>query len=182
MARYAKYMKDLVSNKPNIKNEESIRLNARCSVVLQNQLPPKEKDLKSFTLPCSIGRLTVRNALTDLGASISIMPFSMFKRLGLGKLKPINMIVEMADRTTQVPKGIIENLLVKIDKFIFSIDFVILDMVEDLPLLATALAKIDVFRKQISLEVGNEKLLFKMEDNLKETVISIEFICAIKDM
>ncbi|GJZ02635.1 serine--tRNA ligase-like protein [Tanacetum coccineum] len=109
------------------------------------------------------GNLTVRNALADLGASVSIMPLSIFKQLGLGKLKPLNMTVEMADRTKSIPKGIVENLLVKIDKFIFSVDFVILDTVKDFrmpiilerSLLATAHAETDVFRKLISLELGS---------------------------
>ncbi|GJX06152.1 serine--tRNA ligase-like protein [Tanacetum coccineum] len=128
--------------------------------VKEIKLPPKEKDPKIFILPYSIGNLTVRNALTDLGASISTMPLSMYKSLCLGKPKPVNMIVEMSDRTKSIPKGIVENLMVKIDKFRFLVDFVILDMVEDFrmpiilgrPLLATTHAEIDVFRKLISLE------------------------------
>nr|GEV77960.1 reverse transcriptase domain-containing protein [Tanacetum cinerariifolium] len=87
--------------------------------------------------------------IKNLGASINIMTFSMYKRLGIGKLEPINMIIEIADNTKCTPKGIVENLLIKIDKFIFHVDFVILDMVEDIrmpiiigrPLLATAHAK-----------------------------------------
>ncbi|GJS68573.1 zinc knuckle CX2CX4HX4C containing protein [Tanacetum coccineum] len=100
----------------------------------------------------------------------------------LWKLKPVSMTVEMADRTKSIPKGIVENLLVKNDKFIFPIDFVILDMVEDVrmtiilgrPLLATANAKIDIFRKLISLELGNEKVVFKIEYNFNETLTPIE--------
>ncbi|GKD78601.1 RNA-directed DNA polymerase, eukaryota, reverse transcriptase zinc-binding domain protein [Tanacetum coccineum] len=116
--------------------------------------------------------LDFNNALADLGASISIIPFSMFKRLGIGKLKPISMVIEMADNTTCTPKGIIKNLLIKIDKFISQL-IVILDIIEDFrmpiilgrPLLATAHAKIDIFTKTISLEVGNEKVIFKMKSN-----------------
>ncbi|GJZ52478.1 hypothetical protein Tco_0606993 [Tanacetum coccineum] len=96
-----------------------------------NELPPKEKDSGSFFLPCIIGNMAVSNALADLGASISIMPFSLFKRLGLGKPKPIRMLIEMADKSMQSPKGIIKNILVKIDRFISPVDFVILDIVED---------------------------------------------------
>ncbi|GKC96627.1 zinc knuckle CX2CX4HX4C containing protein, partial [Tanacetum coccineum] len=148
---------------------------------------PLIKEIKKTT---EYANLTLRNALADLGASVSIKPFSMFKRLVLGKLKPVNMIVEMADRTTQVSKGIIENLLIKIDNFIFPVNFVILDMVEDFrmslvlgrPLLATTHMEIDVFRKHISLEVGNEKLLFEMEDNINETTIPIESVCVVKDV
>ncbi|GJS39835.1 retrovirus-related pol polyprotein from transposon TNT 1-94 [Tanacetum coccineum] len=126
------------------------------------KLPPKETDPGSFVLPCIIGNTMVSNALADLGASISVMPFSMFKRLGLGNPRPINMVIEMVDRSMQSPKGIVENVLAKIHKFIFSVDFVILDIVDDnkvpiipgRPMLATAHARIDVFRGKISLEIG----------------------------
>ncbi|GJS20919.1 zinc knuckle CX2CX4HX4C containing protein [Tanacetum coccineum] len=125
------------------------------------ELPPKEEDPGSFILPCSIGRLDFNNALADLGASISIMPLSMYKRLGMGKLELINMVIEMADNTKSIPKGIVKNLLIKINKFILPVDFVILDMIEDFrmpiilgrPLLATVHAKVDIFRKTISLEL-----------------------------
>ncbi|GJX04494.1 putative reverse transcriptase, RNA-dependent DNA polymerase [Tanacetum coccineum] len=98
---------------------------------------------------------TMSNALANLGASISVMPFSLFKRLELGNPKPINMVIEMADRSMQSLKGMIDNVLVKISKFVFLVDFVILDIVEDdkvliilgRPMLATAHARIDVFGK-----------------------------------
>ncbi|GJW41165.1 hypothetical protein Tco_0067010 [Tanacetum coccineum] len=175
---YAKHMKDLVANKPRTEEDKEIRMNPRCSAPLQNQLPPKEQDPRSFILPCSIGRLYFNNALADLGASIGVMPLSMYKRLGIGKLKPNNMVIEMADNTKCTPKGIVENLLIKIDKFFFPIDFVILDMVEDFrmpiilgrTLLATAHAKVDIFRKSISLEVGNEKVIFKMRSSFTNTL------------
>ncbi|GKB44296.1 hypothetical protein Tco_0889238 [Tanacetum coccineum] len=83
--KYPKFMKDLVANKPLTMENERIRINRRCSALLINQLPPKEKDPRSFILPCSIGRLDFNNALADLGASINIMPFSMYKRLGTYK-------------------------------------------------------------------------------------------------
>ncbi|GKD04862.1 retrovirus-related pol polyprotein from transposon TNT 1-94 [Tanacetum coccineum] len=128
--------------------ESTVRFNARCSAVLQNQLPAKEKDLGSFILPCLIGSLNASDALDDLGASIRVMPFFMFKRLGLVNLKPVNMLIEMEDKSMQASKGIVEDVLVKIDKFIFLVDFVILDKVEDdkvtiilgQSMLATALA------------------------------------------
>ncbi|GKE93358.1 retrovirus-related pol polyprotein from transposon TNT 1-94 [Tanacetum coccineum] len=139
-----------------------VKLNDRCSTVLQNKLPPKEKDLGSFILLCIIGNTTVSNALADLGASISVMSFSMFKRLGLGTPKPISIMIEMADMSMQSPKGIVKNDLVKIDKFIFPMNFVILDIMEDnnvpiilrRPVLATAHARIDVFGRKVSLEIG----------------------------
>ncbi|GKC40359.1 serine--tRNA ligase-like protein [Tanacetum coccineum] len=152
-------------------------------------LPPKEKDPGCFIHPCSIGNLIVRNALADLGESASIMPLSMFKRLGIGKLKPINTTLEMADRTKSIPKGIVENLLVKIDKFIFPVNFVILDMVEDYRMLiilgrpptAMTHAEVDVFGKFITLEVGNEKVVIKIEDNFNETFTPIKLVCGIRN-
>nr|GEV96123.1 hypothetical protein [Tanacetum cinerariifolium] len=114
--------------------------------------------------------------VNHLGASISIMPFYMYKRLGLGKLEPINMIIETTDNTKCAPRGIVENLLVKIEKFIFPVDFVILDMVEDFrmpiilgrPLLATAHAQVDIFRKSISLEESYEEIVYRMTKGVKE--------------
>ncbi|GJX19356.1 zinc finger, CCHC-type containing protein [Tanacetum coccineum] len=108
---YAKHMKKLVVNKPRTQEDKEIRMNPRCSALLQNQKPPKEQDPGSFILPCSIGRLNFNNALADLGASMSIMPLSMFKHLGMGKLEPINMVIEQAGNTKCTPKGIVENLL-----------------------------------------------------------------------
>ncbi|GJX28994.1 hypothetical protein Tco_0237073 [Tanacetum coccineum] len=103
---YPKYMKDLVANKQSTEEDDEVRMNPRCSALLQNLLPPKENDPGSFILCCSIEKLDFNNALADLGASISIMPFSMFKRLGIGKLEPINMVIEMADNTKCIPKWI----------------------------------------------------------------------------
>ncbi|GKC24701.1 zinc knuckle CX2CX4HX4C containing protein [Tanacetum coccineum] len=164
-----------------------VKLNARCSPVLQNELPPKEKDPGSFVLPCIIGNTTVSNALADLGASISIMPFSMFKRLGLENPRPINMVIEMADRSMQSPKGIVENVLVKIHKFIFPVDFVTLDIVEDnkvpiilgRPMLATAHARIDVFGGKILLEVGKEQVIFNANEGA--TPVTVLPVYAIRD-
>ncbi|GJV32865.1 hypothetical protein Tco_1393265 [Tanacetum coccineum] len=168
---YPKFMKDLVANKPLIMENEDIGINRRCSALLLNQLPSKDKDPGSFILPCSIGRLDFNNALADLGAS-SIMPFSIYKHLGIGKLETIKMNIELADNSKCIPKGFVRDLLIKIDKFILPIDFIILDVLEDFrmpiilgrPMLTTVHAKIDVFKRSISLEVGNKKDIFKLRN------------------
>nr|GEY15185.1 hypothetical protein [Tanacetum cinerariifolium] len=106
--------------------------------------------------------------------------FSLFKRLGHGNLKPINMVIEMADRFMQSPKGIIENVLVKINKFIFPIGFIILDIIKDdkvpiilgRPMLVTAYARIDVSGKKISLEVRTEHITFNINERESPAVIS----------
>ncbi|GJR74404.1 hypothetical protein Tco_0086769 [Tanacetum coccineum] len=99
---------------------------------INNIIPQKEKDPWSFTLPCFINNTCFNNALVDLGASISVMPLSTYLNLGLGELAHTRLIVELADRTVKYPKGIAENVLVGIGKFTFLVDFIILDMPEDI--------------------------------------------------
>ncbi|GJT51704.1 putative nucleotidyltransferase, ribonuclease H [Tanacetum coccineum] len=153
----------------------TVTMNERCSVVLLNKLPSKEKDPKSFTIPCDIGNLHIDNALLDLGASISLMPYTMYEKLGLGEPKPTRMSLELADRSIQYPRGIAKNILIKVDKFILPIDFVILDMREDSripiilgrPFLAIARAMIDVFNKKITLRVGDDEVTFDIDQSIK---------------
>ncbi|GKD29378.1 zinc finger, CCHC-type containing protein, partial [Tanacetum coccineum] len=141
------------------------------TTLLDNSLPPKEKDPGSFTLPCYINNVYFNKALVDLGASVSVMPFSTYTNLGLGELAPTKLIAELANRTVKCPKGIAKNVLVGIDKFVFPLDFIVLDMPKDIntplilrrPFLSTAHAKIDVFKRKITLRVGNDKAVFKSE-------------------
>ncbi|GKC43624.1 hypothetical protein Tco_1061346 [Tanacetum coccineum] len=168
-------MKDLLSKKRKKSEASKITLNEQCSAVILNKVPPKEKDLGGFTIPCMIGQSGITKALADLGASISLMPYSMLLRLNLSDLKPTRMCIELTNKTTQFPKRIAENVVVKIDKFIFPVDFVILDMEEDhripiilgRPFLATAHAMIDVFNKKISFEVGDETITFDLEKSMR---------------
>ncbi|GJU63356.1 mitochondrial proton/calcium exchanger protein-like protein isoform X1 [Tanacetum coccineum] len=98
---------------------------------IDNSIPRKEKDPGSFTLPCYINNVCFENALADLGDNVSVMPLSTYLNIGLGELAHTKLIVELADKTVKHLKGIAENVLVGIDKFIFPIDFIILDMLED---------------------------------------------------
>ncbi|GJU80076.1 putative reverse transcriptase domain-containing protein [Tanacetum coccineum] len=132
-------------------------------------------DPGGFIIPCIIGQSGITKALANLGASISLMPYSMFLRVNLGDLKPTRMCIELANKTTQFPNGIAENVVVKIDKFVFPVDFVILDMEEDhripiilgRPFFATAHAMIDVYNKKISFEVGDEIITFDLEKSMR---------------
>ncbi|GJV84284.1 retrovirus-related pol polyprotein from transposon TNT 1-94 [Tanacetum coccineum] len=131
-------------------------------------IPQKEKDLGSFTLPCFINNICFNNALVDLGASVSVIPLSTYLNLGLGELAHTKLTVELADRTVKYPKGIAKNVLVGIGKFTFPKYFIILDMPEGIkvPLilgrlfLSTARAKIDVYKRKITLRVGEERIVF----------------------
>ncbi|GJW24471.1 hypothetical protein Tco_0038282 [Tanacetum coccineum] len=121
---------------------------------INNSIPRKEKDPGSFTLPCFINNICFDNALVDLGSSVSVMPLSTYLNLGLGELAHTKLTVELADTTVKYPKGIAKNVLVGIGKFVFPVDFIILDMPEDIkvplilgrPFLSTARAKIDVYK------------------------------------
>ncbi|GJX20530.1 putative reverse transcriptase domain-containing protein [Tanacetum coccineum] len=119
----------------------------------------KEKDPGSFTLPCFINNVCFDNALVDLGTSISVMPLLTYLNLGLGELAHTKLTVELANRTVKYPKGIAKNVLERIGKFTFLIDFIILDMPEDIkaplilgrPFLSTARAKIDwIYRERFT--------------------------------
>ncbi|GJY93886.1 mitochondrial proton/calcium exchanger protein-like protein isoform X1 [Tanacetum coccineum] len=131
---------------------------------INNTIPQKEKDLGSFTLPCYINNVCFDNALVNLGASVSVMPLTTYLNLGLSGLAHAKLTVELADRTVKYPKGIVENVLVGIGKFTFPIDFIILDMPEDIKaplILGRPYAKIDVYKRKITLRVGEENIIFK---------------------
>ncbi|XP_019431676.1 PREDICTED: uncharacterized protein LOC109338812 [Lupinus angustifolius] len=151
MPTYAKFMKDLLTKKMKL-SEEIVTFEAGCSAIIQKSLPKNTKDPGSFTIPVTIGELSVGKALLDLGASINLMPLSMLKRIGELEIKPTRMTLQLADRLVKYPYGVAENVLVKVDELIFPIDFVIMDMEEDTevplilgrPFMKTARVIIDV--------------------------------------
>ncbi|GKC97978.1 reverse transcriptase domain-containing protein, partial [Tanacetum coccineum] len=128
---------------------------------INDTIPQKEKDPGSFTLPCYINDVCFDNALVDLGASVSVMPLLTYHNLVLGELAHTRLTMELADRTVKYPKGLAENVLIEISKFTFPLDFIILDMLEDIkvplilerPFLSTARAKIDVYKRKITLRI-----------------------------
>ncbi|XP_022025076.1 uncharacterized protein LOC110925426 [Helianthus annuus] len=131
MPKYAKFLKDILGNKKKLEELSHVSLSKECSTVLQSLLPKKMTDPSSFTIPCLIGDLSVNNALADLGASINLMPYTVFPKLNLSEPSPTRMSLQLMDRSVKYPRGIMENMLVKVDKFIFPVDFVILGMDED---------------------------------------------------
>ena len=152
MPTNVKFMKKILASKKKFEEYGTITLTEECSAILQKKLPPKIQDPSSFAIPFSIGTRVSGKALCDLGASINLMSLSMFKRLKLGEPKSTTINLQLADRSYQHPRGIIENVLVKVGKFILLADFVILDMEEDdivpiilgRPFLATRKAQINV--------------------------------------
>ncbi|GJV45472.1 hypothetical protein Tco_1430008 [Tanacetum coccineum] len=142
---------------------------------IDNSIPRKEKDPGSFTLPCYINNLCFDNSFADLGASVSVMSLSTYLNLGLGELAHIKLMAELADRTVKYPKAIAKNVLVWIGKFVFPVDFIIIDMLEDVkvplilgrPFLSTTHAKIDMFKRKIILL----RLVVEKDGKLKEEAL-----------
>ncbi|KAK5771055.1 hypothetical protein PVK06_047229 [Gossypium arboreum] len=175
MPNSAKFLRELLINKRKLDATSHVELNIVCSAILKNELPNKLKDPGSFVIPCLIGSLSVNNALVDLGASINVMPYKMFKRLGLGKPKQTRMSIQLVDKIVRFPKGIIEDDLVKIDKFIYPVDFVILDMDEDnevplifrRPFLATGRTIINVGIEELTIRVGDDAVTLPARDSIK---------------
>ena len=148
MPLYAKFLKDILSKKRKIVEEGIVNLTATCSALMKKELPEKMKDPGSFTIPCIIEGVEIQKALCDSGASINLMPLSVAKQLSLGELIPTTITLQMADRSMVKPEGV----LVTVGKFVFPVDFIILDMEEDSqvplllgrPFLATGAALIDM--------------------------------------
>ncbi|XP_061371385.1 uncharacterized protein LOC133313975 [Gastrolobium bilobum] len=120
MSNYAKFMKDLLSMKRKLRECEAVTLTEKCSAIIQNKLPKMLKDLGSFSIPCTIGKVEVDNVLCDLDASINVMPLSMIKKLGITEVKPTRTVLQLDDLSTKQAFGIIKDILVKVDKFIIT--------------------------------------------------------------
>ncbi|GJX41388.1 putative reverse transcriptase domain-containing protein [Tanacetum coccineum] len=152
---------------------------------IDESIPQKEKDPGSFTLPCFINNVCFDNALVDLGASVSVMPLLTYLNLGLGELAHTKLTVELADRTEKYPKGIAENVLVRIGKFTFFVDFIILYMPKDIkvplilgrPFMSTACAKIHVYKRKITLRIGEEKIIFKSVKPASSLIKRVYMLC-----
>ncbi|XP_062080370.1 uncharacterized protein LOC133785131 [Humulus lupulus] len=127
MPNYVKFMKDVLTRRRRLGKFETLALTKECSSFLQDKLPPKLKDLGSFTIPCTIGDTYCGMALCNLGASINLMPMSVLKQLGIGDVRPTTITLQLADRSLAHLDGKIEDVLVRVDKFIFPPNFIVLD-------------------------------------------------------
>jgi hypothetical protein len=176
MPVYAKFIKELLTKKRKPLDDDTVDMTEECSAIIQQKLPQKKKDPGSFTIPCSIGNITVGRALCDLGASINLMPLSMMKRIPGAVAKPTKMQLSLADRSIVHPYGILHDVLVRVAEFVFPADFVILDMDEDAgseplllgrPFLATGRALIDVEMGELMLRTHGEQVMFNVFQAMK---------------
>ncbi|XP_010525653.1 PREDICTED: uncharacterized protein LOC104803421 [Tarenaya hassleriana] len=130
MPSYTKFLKDILTKK-RVMEKETVSLNNECSVLIQHELLPKRADPGSFSIPCKLDNVSIDRALCDLGASVSLLPLSIFKKLNVGELKPTRMALQLADRLVKYPAGILEDVPLKVGNFYVPVDFMVLDMDED---------------------------------------------------
>ncbi|XP_056688094.1 uncharacterized protein [Spinacia oleracea] len=175
IGRYSETLKkkEILANDRKYENSENVAINEQCSTLMHENLPPKLKDSGTFTIPCMINETYFDRALCDLGASVNLIPYSLYEKLGLKELKPSHISLQLDDRTVRFPKGVVEDVLVKVGEFAFPVDFVVMDMKEDFeipfvfgrPFLATSQALIDVPRGQMIIKAQDKKVIFKIFDD-----------------
>ncbi|XP_074297477.1 uncharacterized protein LOC141628205 [Silene latifolia] len=153
---YAMFMKEILTRKRSFSEVETTAFTEECSALLQNKSPPKLKDPGSFSIPCTIGTHVIDKALCDLGASVSVMPYSICEKMNMGYLKVTNVTLQMADRTVKRPLGVLEDVPVKIG------------------------AIIDVKHGRLTLEVGDDRVTFNLASTLAKPII--EDTCYVVDI
>nr|GFA27337.1 reverse transcriptase domain-containing protein [Tanacetum cinerariifolium] len=164
--------KKLLNNKDKLIELTKTPLNENCSAVVLKKLPEKLGDPGRFLIPCDFSKFDNCLTLADLGASINLMPLSIWKKLRLPTLNDTKMVLELADRTISKPTGVAENVFVKVGKFYFPANFVVLDFIADprvplilgRPFLSTAHEIINVHEREIILRQDKQSLTLQCGD------------------
>ncbi|CAN6725378.1 unnamed protein product [Malus baccata var. baccata] len=189
ISKYAKCLKKLCTTKKRTREKEVVHVSENVSAILQRKLPPKCKDPGSFTIPCVIGNTRFKSAMLDLGASINVMPYSVYASMNLGALKHDGVIIQLADRSNAYPKGVLEDVLVQVDHLVFPADFYVLEMDESdhapslpillgRPFMKTAQTKIDVAKGEVTMAFGGDMICFKISESI-ETPNVVRSCCVI---
>ncbi|XP_026398840.1 uncharacterized protein LOC113294674 [Papaver somniferum] len=164
---YAKFLKDICTQKQKLHVHKRAFVTEQVSSIVQNKTPPKFKYPGSPTITCTIGKHTIDRALLDLGSSVNLLPYSVYKQLGLGEMKPTPVTLQLADRSVKIPRGIVEDVLIKVEIFYFPMDFIVLDtqpvqytdnhipVILGRPFLATSNAIINYRNGVLNLSFGN---------------------------
>ncbi|XP_026458981.1 uncharacterized protein LOC113359586 [Papaver somniferum] len=165
-----KFLKEMCNVKRDACVHKKAFLTQQVSSIISQKYPVKFKDPGCPTVTCVIGSQNIENALLDLGASVNRLPLSVYEQLGLGEMKPIRITLHLADRSVKIPRGIIEDVLVQVENFIYPVDFVILDTQPissqdiNIPIilcrqfLATANAVIHCQTGLVEFSFGNQKI------------------------
>nr|GEW37454.1 reverse transcriptase domain-containing protein [Tanacetum cinerariifolium] len=172
MPKFAPMFKKLLNNNNKLIELTKMPLNENCSAVVLKKLSEKLGDPGRFLIPCDFSKFDNCLALADLGASINLMPLSIWKKLKLPTLNDTKMVLELADRTISKHMGVAQNVFVKVDKFYFPADFVVLDFITDprvslilgRPFLSTAHAIINVLEREIIIRQDQQSLTIQCEE------------------
>jgi len=164
MPLYAKFLKDMLTNKNRYIHSDRIVVEGNFSTVIQRVLPPKHKDPGVVTIPCSIGEVAIGKAFIDLGASINLMPLSMCRRLGEIEIMPTRMTLQLADCSIKRPYGVIKDVLVKVKHLIFPAHFIVICIEEDAdiplilgrPFMSTASCMVDMGKKILQMGIEDQ--------------------------
>ncbi|GJY03228.1 reverse transcriptase domain-containing protein [Tanacetum coccineum] len=175
MPKFNKWLSSLLRNKEKLEEIAITTVNAECSAIIMNKVPEKLEDPGKFLIPCALQELDRTSALADSGASINLLPHSIYKKLGLEALTPTRMTLELANRSITHPMGIAEDVVVRVDGFTFLADFVVVNFVPDprvpiilgRPFLRTAKALIDLYEETLTLRVGKEELVYYADKSEK---------------
>ncbi|GJR73686.1 reverse transcriptase domain-containing protein [Tanacetum coccineum] len=167
MPKFNKWLSSLLRNKEKLKKIAITTVNAECSAIIMNKVLEKLEDPGKFLIMCALQELDMTSALADSGASINLLPHSIYKQLGLEALTPTRMTLELANRSVTHPMGIAEDVVVRVDGFTFLADFVVVNFQPDprvpiilgRPFLRTAKALIDLYEENLTLRVGKEELV-----------------------
>ena len=193
---YAKFLKDLCTVKRGFNVNKKAFLTEQVSAIIECKTPVKYKDPGRPTISVNIADTCVEKALRDLGASVNLLPFSMYQQLELGELKPTTITLSLADRSIKIPKGTVEDVLIQVDKFYYPVDFVVLDtepvvvganhvpIILGRPFLATSNAIINCRNGVMQLTFGNMTLKLNIfhlsKKHMHQQEDDNEEVCAIE--
>ncbi|XP_027174158.1 uncharacterized protein LOC113773736 [Coffea eugenioides] len=178
LSKYAKFLKGLCTNRNKLNLQDKVKVGENVSAVLQRKLPQKCKDPGIFTIPCIIGQKRIERGMLDLRASINVMPLSIFKTLNLGPLKETRVVIQLADRSNVYPEGVVEDVLVKVNEFIFPANFYIVNMNDDNSANSVVLL---LGRPFMSTSKTNEEVESVDDEDTVEAVMSLHSLSVLPD-
>lgn len=175
MPKYDMLLKDILIKKHKLEEHETIMLTKESSALPKQKLPPKLKDPGSFTIYCLIGDIHFNDTLYDLGASVNIMPYSLFKKLVVSEVKSTTILLQLANRSIVYPRGIIEDVLIKVEHFIFLVNFVVLHMEKDRSIqlilrrsfIRTAHSLIHIHADKLILRLRDDQIEFSFRNTIR---------------
>ncbi|KAL0445699.1 UNVERIFIED_CONTAM: hypothetical protein Slati_1697800 [Sesamum latifolium] len=176
--RYAKFLKELCTNKGKLKGNVRVSMGKNVSAILQQKLPTKCNDPGMFSIPCKIGLIGIKRAMCDLGTSINVMPLTIFKSLNVDPLRETGVVIQFADRSIVYPESVREDVLVQVNELVFPADFFVIDMREDnspnstsillgRSFLKTVRTKIDVHNDTLTMEFDGEVIRFNIYESMR---------------